>query len=89
MKMGKNFIQFVYDESFGQKKAPAGSQSAKKKLLKNISKGHMKKGPAKKCSWMVSLYRPWQDPIGQGHGEWNGNRPLLYPRSIFSKTVFF
>ena len=27
---------------------------------------------------MVSLYRPWQDPIGQGHGEWNGNRPLLY-----------
>ena len=29
-------------------------------------------------SWMVSLYRPCQDPIGQGHGEWNGNRERLY-----------
>ena len=32
----------------------------------------------KKRSWMVSPYRPWQDPIGQGHGEWNGNRERLY-----------
>ena len=51
----------------------------KKKKIKNISKGHMKKGPAKNWSWMVSLYRPWQDPIGQGHGEWNVNREKLYP----------
>ena len=52
------------------------------KKLKNIGKGDMKKGSAKgtekKWSWMVSLYRPWQDPIGQGHGEWNGNRERLY-----------
>ena len=32
----------------------------------------------KKWVWMVSPYRPWQDPIGQGHGEWNGNRERLY-----------
>ena len=66
---------------FVQKKnlREAGGQ---KKVLKNIGKGDIKKGPAKgtekKWSWMVSLYRPWQDPIGQGHGEWNGNREKLY-----------
>ena len=63
--------------------APAGRRTAKKKkFLKNIGKGDIKrgstKGTEKKWSWMVSLYRPWQDPIGQGHGEWNGNRQRLY-----------
>ena len=57
----------------------AGGPNKKKK---NIGKGDIKKGSAKgtekKWSWMVSLYRPWQDPIGQGHGEWNGNRERLY-----------
>ena len=70
--------------SFGQKKAPAGRRTAKKnKFLKNIGNGDIKRGSTegteKKWSWMVSLYRPCQDPIGQGHGEWNGNGPLLYP----------
>ena len=31
---------------------------------------------------MVSLYRPWQDPIGQGHGEWNGNKEKAIPEPI-------
>ena len=35
-------------QSFGKKKAPAGRRTAqKKKFLKNISKGDMKKGSAK------------------------------------------
>ena len=83
IKMRKKFIQFFQDKSLGKKKAPAGSRRAKKKkFLKNISKGDIKKasakGTEKKRSWMVSIYRPWQDPIGQGHGEWNGNRERLY-----------
>ena len=68
--MGKKFIQFFQDKSFGQKKAPAGSRRANKKnFLKTISKGHIKMGSDhQRDSWMVSPYRPWQDPIGQGHG---------------------
>ena len=82
-KNEKIFFQFFSRQSFGQKKAPAGRRTApKKKFLKNIGKGDIKKGSAKgtekKWSLMVSLYRPWQDPIGQGHGEWNGNRERLY-----------
>ena len=54
--------------------------------MKNIGKGDIKRGSTegteKKWSWMVSLYRPWQDPIGQGHGEWNGNREKLYSKPI-------
>ena len=70
-------------QSFGKKKAPAGRRTAqKKKVLKNIGKEDIKKGSTKGMektwSWMVSLYRPWQDPRGQGHGEWNGNRERLY-----------
>ena len=83
IKVKKKFIQFFQDRVLAKKKAPAGRRTAKKKFLKNIGKGDIKKGPAKgtekKWSWMVSLYRPWQDPIGQGHGEWNGNREKLYP----------
>ena len=81
--MLKKFIRFFKIKAL-VKKSPCGKpeDKKKKKFLKNISKGHMKKGPAKgtdkKWSWMVSLYRPWQDPIGQGHGEWNGNRERLY-----------
>ena len=64
-----------------KKKATAGRRMAQKKKEKHKQEGH-KKGPrkrdGKKWSWMVSLYRPWQDPIGQGHGEWNGNRERLY-----------
>ena len=71
-KMEKKLIQVFQDESLGQK-GPCGTpHSQKKKFLKSISKGDIKKGPAKgtekKWSWMVSLYRPCQDPIGQGHG---------------------
>ena len=33
MNLGKKFIQFFQDKSFGQKKAPAGSRRAKKKQL--------------------------------------------------------
>ena len=56
--MEKKFIQFFQDKSFGQKKAPAGRRTAPpKKFLKNISKGHMKKGPAKKTGhgWSLSI----------------------------------
>ena len=80
-KNGKN-IQFFQDRVLAnKKKAPAGRRTAKKKkFLKNI--GNIKrgstKGTEKKWSWMVSLYRPWQDPIRQGHGEWNGNKERLY-----------
>ena len=74
---------FFQDKSFGKKKAHAGSRRAKQKQVfeKHKQGGHEKdpaKGTEKKWSWMVSLYRPWQDPIGQGHGEWNGNRERLY-----------
>ena len=83
IKLKKKFIQFFQDRVLAKKKAPAGRRTAKKKkFLKNIGKGDIKrgstKGTEKKWSWMVSLYRPWQDPIGQGHGEWNGNRERLY-----------
>ena len=62
------------------KKGPCGKPEGKKTVFEKHKQGpYEKKGPTKKWSWMVSLYRPWQDPIGQGHGEWNGNRPLLYP----------
>ena len=70
------------------KKGPCGTPHGQKKkvsllsFLENMSKGDIKKGSAKgtekKWSWMVSLYRPWQGPIGQGHGEWNGNRERLH-----------
>ena len=82
IKMKKNFIQFFQDKSFGKKRPLREARGQKKRSLKNISKGDIKKGSTKgtekKWSWMVSLYRPWQDPIGQGHGEWNGNRERLY-----------
>ena len=58
IKMKKKFILFFQDKSFGQKKAPAGRRTAKKKqFLKNISKGQMKKGPAKKHGhgWSLSI----------------------------------
>ena len=77
-----NKYNFFQDKSLGQKKAPAGRRTAKKNKKNVIEKhkqGAYEKGPRKKTwSWMVSLYRPWQDPIGQGHGEWNGNRERLY-----------
>ena len=83
-KNGNEIIQSFRDRVLAKKKRPlreAGGQ--KTKFLKNPGKGDIKKGPAKgtekEWSWMVSLYRPWQDPIGQGHGEWNGNREKLYP----------
>ena len=41
-------IYYFFKIEFGQKKAPAGRRTAKKKkFLKNISKGDMKKGSAK------------------------------------------
>ena len=62
-----------------KKKAPAGRRTAKNKVFEKHKHGPYEKGSRKKTwSWMVSLYRPWQDPIGQGHGEWNGNRERLY-----------
>ena len=48
IKIEKKFIQFFQDKSFWPKQKPlweAGGQ--KKKFLKNISKGDMKKGSAK------------------------------------------
>ena len=83
IKMKKKFIQFFQDSVLAKKRPLRDAARPKKKFLKNIGKGDIKKGSAKgtekKWSWMVSLYRPWQDPIGQGHGEWNGNREKLYP----------
>ena len=81
-KNEKKIFNFVKIE-FWPKKGPCGTPHGQtKKFLKNIGKGDIKKGSTKgtekKRSWMVSLYRPWQDPIGQGHGEWNGNRERLY-----------
>ena len=77
-KNEKEIYSIFLRYEFGKKK-PAGRRTAKKKNEKN-KQGPYEKGSCKKTwSWMVSLYRPWQDPIGQGHGEWNGNRPLLYP----------
>ena len=83
INMKKKFIHFFKIRIFAQKKGPCGTPHGNKKMfLKNISRGDIIKGSAKgtekKWSWMVSLYRPWQDPIGQGHGEWNGNRERLY-----------
>ena len=82
IKMKKKFIQFFKDRVLA-KKRPCGKPEGKKESLKVFEKhkqGQYEKGSRKKTwSWMVSLYRPCQDPIGQGHGEWNGNRPLLYP----------
>ncbi len=81
--MKKKFIYF-FKIDFLPKKRPRrdAARPKKKKFLKNIGKGDIKKGSTKgtekKWSWMVSLYRPWQDPIGQGHGEWNGNREKPY-----------
>ena len=49
------------------------------KHRQGVHKKRHRKREGKKWSWMVSLYRPWQDPTGQGHGEWNGNREKLYP----------
>ena len=46
--MGKKFIDFFQDKSFGKKKRPlreAGGQKTKN-FLKNISKGHIKMGSA-------------------------------------------
>ena len=60
MKKRKKFIQFFQDKSFGQKKAPAGRRTAKKRVLKNISKGDIKKGSTKGTEknghgWSLSL----------------------------------
>ena len=46
--MKKKFIQFFQDRVLAKKKAPAGRRTAKKKkFLKNIGKGDIKKGSAK------------------------------------------
>ena len=84
IKKLKRVLFNLFEIEFWPKKGPCGTPHGQtKKFLKNIGKGDIKKGSAKgtekKWSWMVSLDRPWQDPIRQGHGEWNGNRPLLYP----------
>ena len=81
-KNEKEIYSFFQDKSFG-KKSPCGTpHGQKKKFLKKHKQGGHEKGlrkrDRKKWPWMVSLYRPWQDPIGQGHGEWNGNRERLY-----------
>ena len=81
-KDGKEIYSNFQNRVLAKKRPLRDAARPKKKFLKNISKGDIKKGSAKgtekKWSWMVSLYRPWQDPIGQGHGEWNGNRERLY-----------
>ena len=56
----------------------------KKKVFEKHKQGGHKKGLHRRDGKKMvmdglSLYRPWQDPIGQGHGEWNGNREKLYP----------
>ena len=43
-KNGKKFIQFFQDKSFGQKKALAGSRTAKKKVFEKHKQGGHKKG---------------------------------------------
>ena len=58
--MNKKSTQFFQDKSLGKKEAPAGSWRAKKKFLKDISKGHLEKGSAKgmktNChGWSLSL----------------------------------
>ena len=81
--MKKKLFNFFKIEFWPKKRPLRDAARPKKKKNENISKGDIKKGSAKgtekKWSWMVSLYRPWQDPIGQGHGEWNGNREKVYP----------
>ena len=67
--MEKKFIQFFKMRVLAKKTnlREAGGQK-NKKLLKNKGTGETKKasakGTEKKGSWMVSLYRPCQDPIG-------------------------
>ena len=75
--MKKKFIQFFQDRVLAKKRPLRdAARQKKKKFLKNIGKGDIKKGSAKgtekKWSWMVSLYRPCQDPLGQGHGNGMG-----------------
>ena len=48
IKMEKKFIQFFQDRVLANKKAPAGRRTAKKKFLKNISKGGIKRGSTKR-----------------------------------------
>ena len=59
IKMKKKFIQFFKIRVLA-KKGPCGKPEGKKKVLKNIGKGDIKrgstKGTEKKWPWMVSLY---------------------------------
>ena len=55
MKMGKKFIQFVQDKSFGQKKGPCGKPEGQKKFFENISKANIKKGSTKIALKILSL----------------------------------
>ena len=47
IKVGKKFVQFFQDKSLGQKKAPAGSRRAKKRVFEKHKQGVQKKGSAK------------------------------------------
>ena len=57
-------------------KKPIGD---KKDFSKIISNSYMK---IRSDHQMVSPYRPWQDPKGQGHGESLRHRELLYPKRM-------
>ena len=48
IEVGKKFIQFVQDKSFGQKKAPAGRRKAKTKVFEKHKQGGHKKGLRKR-----------------------------------------
>ena len=83
IKIKKKFIQFFQDRVLAKKRPLRNAaRPNKKKFLKNTRKGDIKKGSTQgtkqKWTWMEYSLRPCQDPIGQGHGEWNGNREMLY-----------
>ena len=76
MQMKKKFIHFFQNRVLAKKKTCGTPHGKKNKFLKNIGKGDIKrgstKGTEKKWSWMVSLYRPWQDLIEKDMGNGMG-----------------
>ena len=69
IKMEKKFIQFFKIRVLAKKRSLRDAARKKKEVFEKHKQGPYEKGSRKKIwSWMVFLYRPWQDPIGQGHG---------------------
>ena len=78
--MNKKFIQFFKIRVLQNK--TAGSRRATKTNSEKHKQGPYKTNSAKWMKKIVMDGKTWQDPRWQGHGEWNGNRHLLYPKAM-------